>query len=155
MTPSPKLSCHCSPCSLGIRGLHMTIFSLINPKLISIACCPLTGLIHLDPISGTLAGEKLFECMETRKINEGLINADVLLGSIDICKCLVKVIYEGLNFVELVKFRVTPRTTECIVVEMHKTHYTLISMPGHGSTEHGNGMNRVCGPIQLQFFFFF
>ncbi|CAI9593940.1 unnamed protein product [Staurois parvus] len=44
--------------------------------------------------------------------------------------------------------------TECILVEMHKTHYTLISMPGHGSREHGHMMNRVCGPIQPQFISF-
>ncbi|CAI9622448.1 unnamed protein product [Staurois parvus] len=102
-------------------GLHVTIFSPVNPKLISITCCPLTGLLHLDPISGTLAGEKLFECKVARKINEGLINADVLLGSIDICKFLVNVICEGMNSVEPVKFRVSLRTTECIVVEMHKS----------------------------------
>ncbi|CAI9552960.1 unnamed protein product [Staurois parvus] len=89
-----------------------------------------------------------------RKINKGLINADVLLGSIDICKFLVKVICEGLNFVEPVKFRVTPRMTECIVAEMHKTHYTPISMPSHGSREHGHMMNRVCGPIQPAIHFF-
>ncbi|CAI9564334.1 unnamed protein product, partial [Staurois parvus] len=98
---------------------------------------PTTGLLHLDPISGTLAGEKLFECKVAREINQGLINADILLGSIDISKFFVKVIYEGLNFVEPLKFRVTSRTTECIV-EMHKTHYTLISTPGHGSGEHGS-----------------
>ncbi|CAI9565036.1 unnamed protein product [Staurois parvus] len=52
-----------------------------------------------------LAGEKLFECKAARKINEGLINADFLLGSIDICKFLVKVICEGRNFVKPIKFR--------------------------------------------------
>ncbi|CAI9574393.1 unnamed protein product [Staurois parvus] len=154
MTPSPKLSCHYSPCSLGIWGAPHDYLSLVNPKLISIACCPITGLLHCDPISGTLAGEKLFECKVARKINEGLISADVLLGSIDICKFLVKVICEGLNFVQPVKFRVTPRTTKCIFVEMHKTHYTLTSMPGHGSEEHGHMMNQVCGPIQPQLIFF-
>ncbi|CAI9595269.1 unnamed protein product [Staurois parvus] len=150
MTPSPKIL----PLFCASRGLHVTIFSLKNPKPICIACCSLTGLIHLEPMSGTLAGEKLFECKVARKMNEGLINTDFLLGSIVISKFLVKVIYEGSNFGKPVKFRVTPRTTECVVVEMHKTHYTLISMPGHGSREHRHMMNQVCGPIQPQLFFF-
>ncbi|CAI9577438.1 unnamed protein product [Staurois parvus] len=136
-----------------LPGAPRDYLFLVNPKLISIACYPLTGLLYLDPISGTLDGEKLFECKAARKINQGLINAD-LLGSIDICKFLVKVICEGLNFVQPIKLRVTPRMTECIVFEMHRTHYTLISMPGHRSREHGHMMNRVCGPIQPQFTYF-
>ncbi|CAI9622047.1 unnamed protein product, partial [Staurois parvus] len=133
-------------------GLHVTIFTLVNPKLISIACCPLTGLLHLDPISGTLAGKKLFECKVARKINQGLINADVLLGSIDICKFLVKVICEGLVFVEPVKFMVTPRMTKCIIIEMHKTHYTLYAWPWQQRTRAYDELGLWTNTTAIHFF---
>ncbi|CAI9604861.1 unnamed protein product [Staurois parvus] len=125
----------------------MTIFSLVNPKITCIACFPFTGLIHFDPISGKLAGEKMFEFKVARKNNEGLSNTDVLLGHVHICKFLVKVIYERPNFVEPILFRVNPRMTECVITKMTETHYHFISLPGHCSREHGQMMNQFCGPI--------
>ncbi|CAI9534252.1 unnamed protein product [Staurois parvus] len=105
----------------------MTIFSLINPKLICIACCPLTGLIHLDPISGTLLlGRNCLNARRPEKNNEALINTDIVLGSIDICKFLVKVIYEGPNFVEPVIFKVTRGRQSVLSLKCIKRLYCCI-----------------------------
>ena len=112
-----------------------------------IACGPVTQLIQLDPVSGTLAGEILFDSKAASKLYQGVINTDILLGGKQGCEPLIEVVYEGPNFVEPIIFRVSPRTTDLIVAEMHKSQNLLISRPGHGGRVHAHMVNWASGPI--------